>query len=76
MDAEIIFNERGSKGFGFVTFSNGDDALKAKDDLNGKVIDGRKIEVSLVIPPWSLEEVHYFNVEVDRRHCRVEYQYR
>lgn len=43
--AEVIFNERGSKGFGFVTFSNGDDATKAKDDLNGKVLDGRRIEV-------------------------------
>ena len=45
MDAEIIFNDRGSKGFGFVTFSNGDNALKARDELNGRVIDGRKIEV-------------------------------
>ena len=46
MDAEIIFNDRGSKGFGFVTFANGDDAIKARDDLNGRVVDGRKIEVS------------------------------
>ena len=45
MDAEIIFNDRGSKGFGFVTFANGDTALKARDELNGRVIDGRKIEV-------------------------------
>ena len=45
MDAEIIFNDRGSKGFGFVTFANGEDALKAKDHLNGRVVDGRKIEV-------------------------------
>ena len=45
MSAEVIFNERGSKGFGFVTFSNGEDATKAKEDLNGKVMDGRRIEV-------------------------------
>ena len=48
MDAEIIFNDRGSKGFGFVTFANGDDALKARDDLNGRVVDGRKIEVRIM----------------------------
>lgn len=47
MDAEIIFNDRGSKGFGFVTFANGDSALKARDELNGRVIDGRKIEVRM-----------------------------
>ena len=49
MDAEIIFNDRGSKGFGFVTFANGDDALKARDDLNGRVVDGRKIEVRYTV---------------------------
>ena len=46
LDAEIIFNERGSKGFGFVTFAMADDATKAREALNGRVVDGRKIEVS------------------------------
>ena len=50
MSAEVIFNERGSKGFGFVTFSNGEDATKAKEDLNGKVMDGRRIEVKEWVP--------------------------
>lgn len=45
IDAEIIFNERGSKGFGFVTFMNAEDANRAREALSGKVIDGRKIEV-------------------------------
>ena len=45
VDAEIIFNERGSKGFGFVTFSNAEDANRAREDVSGRVIDGRKIEV-------------------------------
>lgn len=48
VDAEIIFNDRGSKGFGFVTLANGDNALRARDELNGRIIDGRKIEVSMV----------------------------
>jgi RNA binding protein fox-1 len=31
LDVEIIFNERGSKGFGFVTFANSGDADRARD---------------------------------------------
>ncbi|XP_054165196.1 RNA binding protein fox-1 homolog 1-like [Oppia nitens] len=46
LDVEIIFNERGSKGFGFVTFANSDDADRARDALNGTVVEGRKIEVN------------------------------
>ena len=46
LDVEIIFNERGSKGFGFVTFSNGSDADKAREQLNGTIVEGRKIEVN------------------------------
>ena len=34
------------QGFGFVTFNNPDDAGRAREELNGKVIDGRKVEVS------------------------------
>ena len=45
LDAEIIYNERGSKGFGFVTMETSEDASKAKEALHGKEIDGRKIEV-------------------------------
>ncbi|XP_071033784.1 RNA binding protein fox-1 homolog 1-like isoform X2 [Parasteatoda tepidariorum] len=46
LDVEIIFNERGSKGFGFVTFANSLDADRARDHLNGTVVEGRKIEVN------------------------------
>lgn len=49
-DAEIIFNERGSKGFGFVTMESSDAAAKAKEALNGKEMDGRKIEVNNATP--------------------------
>ena len=42
---EIIFNERGSKGFGFVTFANSSDADRAREQLHASVVEGRKIEV-------------------------------
>ena len=42
---EIIFNERGSKGFGFVTFAKGVEADKAREELHGTIVEGRKIEV-------------------------------
>ena len=46
LDVEIIFNERGSKGFGFVTFGNAEDAESARAELHGSVVEGRKIEVN------------------------------
>ncbi|XP_038066983.1 RNA binding protein fox-1 homolog 3-like isoform X3 [Patiria miniata] len=46
IDVEIIFNERGSKGFGFVTFQNSSDADRAREKLNGSIVEGRKIEVN------------------------------
>ena len=39
-----------SKGFGFVEFENDDDNQKAVDQLNGKELDGRPINVSLSRP--------------------------
>uniref|UniRef100_A0A3Q1F4X8 RNA binding protein fox-1 homolog 3 n=1 Tax=Acanthochromis polyacanthus TaxID=80966 RepID=A0A3Q1F4X8_9TELE len=47
LDVEIIFNERGSKGFGFVTFETSADADRAREKLNGTIVEGRKIEVAL-----------------------------
>ncbi|XP_074605143.1 uncharacterized protein LOC141858332 [Brevipalpus obovatus] len=46
LDIEIIFNERGSKGFGFLTFASAEQAARAMRDLNNKVVDGRQIEVN------------------------------
>lgn len=56
LDAEIIFNERGSKGFGFVSFLNPTEAEKAKKAMDGLVVDGRQIEVNYATPRprrWS-----------------------
>ena len=39
-----------SRGFGFVTFVSEDDNQKAIDQLNGKELDGREINVSLAKP--------------------------
>ncbi|RNA11981.1 RNA binding fox-1 -like protein [Brachionus plicatilis] len=46
LDVEIIFNERGSKGFGFVTFATSTDAELAREKLHGTIVEGRKIEVN------------------------------
>lgn len=39
-----------SKGFGFVEMENDDDNQKAIDQLNGKELDGREINVSVARP--------------------------
>ena len=39
-----------SKGFGFVEFENEDDNQKAVDQLDGKELDGRAINVGLARP--------------------------
>jgi RNA recognition motif-containing protein len=39
-----------SKGFGFVEYVNEEDNQKAVDQLNGKELDGRPINVSLAKP--------------------------
>ena len=41
----LIFTLSGMQGFGFVTFANSADADRARDKLNGTVVEGRKIEV-------------------------------
>ena len=47
----IMDRESGrSRGFGFVEFENDDDNQKAVDQLNGKELDGRTINVSIARP--------------------------
>ena len=49
-DAEIIYNDKGSKGFGFITMSRGKDADNALIRLNHSIVEGRIIEVNLATP--------------------------
>lgn len=37
------------QGFGFVTFQNNADADRAREKLNGTVVEGRKIEVHVIL---------------------------
>ena len=53
--AEILYNDRGSKGFGFVTMSRGQDADLARARLNHSIVEGRIIEVKLASPKVKKE---------------------
>ena len=46
VDAEIIFNEKGSKGFGFVSMANPGEAAYAKAVLQGAIVEGRRFYVT------------------------------
>ena len=54
VDAEIIFNEKGSKGFGFVTMGSVEEATAARERLNGAVVEGRKIDVNPATPKTAM----------------------
>jgi len=49
-DVEIIYNDKGSKGFGFVTLAKSEDADTARMVLHGSTVEGRIIEVNLATP--------------------------
>lgn len=50
-EAIVIKNDRGqSKGFGFVTFENAEDADKAIADMDGKDLNGRNVAVNEAKP--------------------------
>jgi len=52
--AEIIFNDKGSKGFGFVTMSTASSAHLARMCLDGVTVEGRRIEVNPATPKAPL----------------------
>ena len=49
-EAEVLYNDRGSKGFGFVTMARGQDADIARVQLNHSIIEGRVIQVRPATP--------------------------
>jgi len=49
-DVEVVYNERGSKGFGFVTFLAKKDALEAKRRMDREIVDGRRLVVNFAKP--------------------------
>jgi len=60
----IVITDRDSgrsKGFGFVTLSNEDEAQKAIASLNGTDYEGRKLVVNEARPQKPRENRHYRN---------------
>jgi len=49
-DVEVVYNERGSKGFGFVTFLAKKDGLEAKRRMDREIVDGRRLVVNFAKP--------------------------
>ena len=43
-------NTRKSRGFGFVTFADVEDARKARDEFNGSTLEGKRIKVEMAEP--------------------------
>jgi len=49
-DVQVVTNEKGSKGFGFISLGNSDEAAVAQRMLHGAVVEGRRIEVNPATP--------------------------
>ena len=45
-DAEVVYNHKGSKGYGFVTFKELQSATRSKNMLDGTLVEGRRITVN------------------------------
>lgn len=53
IEEAVVISDRAtgrSKGYGFVTFKNEEDAKKALEALNGKEVDGRAVVVNIAKP--------------------------
>merc|ERR1712226_1596116 len=70
-DVEIIFNEKGSKGFGFVTMSDAKEAFQARMSLDGAVVEGRRIEVNMATPKVPISTRSVFLPAVSSRKTEV-----
>ena len=53
LHAEIIYNDRGSKGFGFVTLASAKQADIALSRLHLSLVEGRRIQVNFAMPKKS-----------------------
>ena len=73
-DAEIIYNDKGSKGFGFVTMAREEDAQKAMARLNHYMIDGRSISINLANPKKSSMDRELSQAQVRLEQAELEVQ--
>ena len=53
LDAEVIYNSRGSKGYGFVTMARREEAELILERLHNSVIDKRAIKINMATPKKS-----------------------
>ena len=53
LDAEVIYSERGSKGYGFVTMARREEAELVLERLHLSVIDNRVIKINMATPKKS-----------------------
>ena len=51
---QIIYNERGSKGYGFVTMQAGEDAVNARNNINNAEVGGRIVSVNRALPKTKM----------------------
>jgi len=75
-DAEVVTNEKGSKGFGFVSLSGPDEAALARSALHGAVVEGRRIEVNQATPrvrPLLASKSPFLalNRQVNKQNCQM-----
>ena len=51
----LVYNSQGnSKGMAVVTFQRPGDALAAQAKYDGKIVDGRELDLSLCVAIWFL----------------------
>ena len=54
LDAEIIFNDQGSKGYGFVTMAHREEADIVLEKLHHTVIDDRVVRINMANPKKTI----------------------
>ncbi|CAJ0560106.1 unnamed protein product, partial [Mesorhabditis spiculigera] len=80
MEVNIVYNERGSKGFGFATIDDPDRCYRARMELNHTVVQGRRVESEFDnddydkenMEPEEPKQLAKENEELRRRLCKYE----